>query len=209
MVKTYQETVPASYVNKLATFAYASHDYFCMETCAYTHTRTCTHAHTASLLARMTAGSGTQSPPPLPEVQPPLWPDQLLNTTNQVSSLPPGRMPCEGLPSLRMEPGLSLTSWTPCPAALHPRTLLSPSPTSGGRAPTHPAKAATSPQLSSHLCFHYSTSALYSLCFFNHHLPPLEYKHCNREEGACPPVHQGRHSINLCCTNGPIPLKVR
>ena len=178
---------------------------------ALTHTRTCTHAHTASLLTCMTQGPGTQSPPPLPEVQPPLWPDQLLNTTiNQVSSLPAaGRMPCEGLPSLRMEPGLNLTSWPPCPPTVHPCTLLSLSPTSGGRSPIHPAKEATSPQLSSHLCFHYSTSALYSLCFFNHHLPPLEYKHCNRGEGACLSVHQGRHCINLCCTNGQIPLKVR
>lgn len=48
MVKTYQETVPASYVNKLATFAYASHDYFCMETCAYTHTHVHTCAHSLS-----------------------------------------------------------------------------------------------------------------------------------------------------------------
>ena len=165
MVKTYQETVLASYVNKLATFAYTSHDYFCMETRAYTHTRTRTHAHTASLLTRMTHGPSTQSPPPLPEVQPPLWPDQLRNTTiNQVSSLPAaGRMPCEGLPSLRMEPSLNLTSWPPCPPTVHPCTLLSPSLTSGGRSPTHPAKEATSPQLSSHLCFLYSTSALYSL----------------------------------------------
>ena len=48
MVKTYQETVLASYVNKLATFAYTSHDYFCMETRAYTHTHVHTCAHSLS-----------------------------------------------------------------------------------------------------------------------------------------------------------------
>lgn len=44
-VKTYQETALASYVNKLATFAYSSHDYFCTETCVCTHTHVHTCAH--------------------------------------------------------------------------------------------------------------------------------------------------------------------
>ena len=46
-VKTYQETALASYVNRLAAFAYSSHNYFCMETCTHMHVHTGAHGLSA------------------------------------------------------------------------------------------------------------------------------------------------------------------